>query len=259
MSMLILLVMFSVSAQAAAKGEEVSYTANGVTMKGYLAYDDKAAGKRPGVLVVHEWWGHNEYARKRARMLAELGYTALAVDMYGNGKQASHPDSAGKFAMAVMQNMEAGKARFMAALDLLKKHKTVDAGRIAAIGYCFGGAVVLHAARWGMDLKGVVSFHGSYGTQTPAQAGKAKAAVLACHGAADQFTTEEQIAQFKKEMENAKVDFQFISYEGAKHSFTNPEADTFAEKFNLPLGYNEAADQKSWTDMQKFFKKVLGK
>jgi dienelactone hydrolase len=247
------------SAAAEVRHEEVTYSANGVTMKGYLAYDDAAKGKRPGVLVVHEWWGHNEYARQRARMLAALGYTALAVDMYGDGKQAAHPDEAGKFAAAVMQNMEGAKVRFMAAFDLLKKHKTVDGNRLAAIGYCFGGAMVLQAARWGLNLKGVVSFHGSYGTQTPAQAGKVKAAVLVCHGADDQFATAEQIAALKKEMADAKVDFQFISYAGAKHGFTNLDADEYGKKFGLPLAYNKMADEKSWATMQQFFKRTLGK
>jgi len=244
---------------AAIKHEEVSYSANGVTMKGYLAYDDALKGKRPGVLVVHEWWGHNEYARKRANMLAELGYTALAVDMYGDGKQATHPSDAGKFAGEVMQNTEGAKARFVAALDLLKKHKTIEATRIAAIGYCFGGGVVLQMARLGLDLKGVVSFHGSYGTQTPAEKGKVKAAVLVCHGAADQFATAEQIEALKKEMQNAGVDFQFNSYEGAKHGFTNPEADENGKKFDIPIAYNKAADEKSWADMQQFLKRVFAK
>jgi dienelactone hydrolase len=255
-TILILCVTF-LSAHATVKHEEVTYTANGVTMKGYLAYDDAIKGKRPGVLVVHEWWGHNEYARKRARMLAELGYIALAVDMYGDGKQAAHPDDAGKFAGAVMQNMESAKARFMAAMDVLKKNPRTDSKRLAAIGYCFGGGVVLHMARFGFDLKGVVSFHGSYGTQTPAQAGKVKAKVLVCHGADDQFITPEQIDGLKKEMAEAKVDFQFISYPGATHSFTNPEADAYAKQFNLPLAYNADADKKSWEDMQAFFKKIF--
>jgi dienelactone hydrolase len=239
------------------KGIEVDYTANGVVLKGYLAYDESLEGQRPGVLVVHEWWGHNEYARERARMLAELGYTALAVDMYGEGKQAEHPEDAGKFASEVMQNMEVGQARFMAALELLKQHETTDPERIAAIGYCFGGAVVLNMARLGVDLDGVVSFHGSLATQHPAEPGKVKAKILVCHGAEDQFVTQEQIDQFKEEMKNANVDLQFISYEGAKHSFTNPEADTYGEKFNLPLAYNEEADKKSWADMQKFFDSIF--
>jgi len=247
------------SAHAALKTEEVTYSANGVTMKGYLAFDDAVKGKRPGVLVVHEWWGHNEYARKRARMLAELGYTALAVDMYGDGKQANHPNDAGKFAGEVMQNIESAKARFLAALDLLKKHKTVDATRTAAIGYCFGGGVVLQMARFGVDLKGVASFHGSLGTQTPAEKGKVKAAVLVCNGAADPFVTAEQVESLKKEMQNAGVDFQYFAYEGAVHSFTNPDADANGKKFELPLAYNKAADEKSWADLQQFFKKIFVK
>ena len=258
---LIILVLLAgvVSARATIKGEEVQYSAEGTSLKGYLAYDDAVKGKHPGILVVHEWWGHNEYSRKRARLLAELGYTALAVDMYGEGKQASHPDDAGKFATAVMQNLGTAKVRFMSALELLRKHKTVDSNRIAAIGYCFGGGVVLHMARMGVDLKGVVSFHGSYGTQMPAQAGKVNAAVLVCHGADDQFATAEQIAAFKQEMEKAGVDYQFITYEGAKHSFTNPQADEYAKQFNIPLGYSESADKKSWEDMKQFLEKVFAK
>jgi len=248
-----------ISAQGALKYEEVTYTANGVTMKGYLAYDDAKKGKRPGVLVVHEWWGHNEYARKRARLLAEMGYVAFAVDMYGDGKQAAHPDDAGKFAGAVLQNVEGAKARFMAAMDLLNQNPNTDPKRIAAIGYCFGGAVVLHMARFGVALKGVVSFHGNYATQTPAQAGKVKAKVLVCHGADDGFISQEQIETFKKEMADAKVDFQFNSYPGAKHSFTNPDADNYAKQFGMPIAYNADADKKSWEDMQAFFKKILGK
>jgi dienelactone hydrolase len=255
----IILLAIWLSANAGTKHEEVTYTANGLTMKGYLAYDDSIKGKRPGVLVVHEWWGHNEYARKRARMLAALGYTALAVDMFGDGKQAAHPQDAGKFAGEVMQNIEGAKARFVAALELLKKNPHTDPARIAAIGYCFGGGVVLHMARLGVDLKGVASFHGSLGTQTPAAAGKVKAKVLVCHGADDGFSTPEQVDAFKKEMTDAKVDFQFIAYPGAKHSFTNPDADKFGKQFNLPLAYNAAADKKSWSDMQAFFKKVFAK
>ena len=246
-----------ISVYADIHGEPVEYTAGNVVLKGYLAYDDGIKGKLPGVLVVHEWWGHNEYARKRARMLAALGYTALAVDMYGDGKQATHPDDAGKFAGAVMQNMETGKARFMAAFDLLRKHMNTDKDRVAAIGYCFGGGVVLQMARLGVDLDGVVSFHGSLSTAKPAKPGTVKAKILVCHGAEDQFITGEQIDKFKEEMKKAKADFQFISYPGATHSFTNPEADTFAKKFGMPLAYNAEADEKSWEDMQKFFKAIF--
>jgi dienelactone hydrolase len=235
------------------QGEEVVYTANGDTLNGYLAYDASAKEKRPGVLVVHEWWGHNDYARQRARQLAELGYVALAVDMYGNGKQANHPDDAGKFANEVMQNMDAGVQRFNAALELLKNYSATDPEKTAAIGYCFGGGVVLHMARIGADLDGVVSFHGSLNSMHKPEPGTIKAKILVCHGADDPFIPADQVEAFKKEMDDAGADYTFIAYEGAKHSFTNPGADKKGEEFGLPLAYNQAADEKSWQDMQNFF------
>jgi dienelactone hydrolase len=241
------------------KGEEVSYTGGGVTMKGYLAYDANVKGKRPGVLVVHEWWGHNEYARKRARMLAELGYTALAVDMYGDGKQAMHPDDAGKFSGGLFKNFDTAKARFLAAMDTLKKHETVDPARIAAIGYCFGGGIVLNMARQGMDLKGVASFHGMLDAVKPAKAGEVKAKIIVFHGADDKFIPAEKVEAFKKEMKDAKVDMTFISYPGAIHSFTNPDATDLGKKFNLPLAYNADADKKSWGELKKFLSEIFKK
>jgi dienelactone hydrolase len=254
--LLIALIPFAVD--AAIKTEPVDYSSGGVTMKGYIAYDDVKQGKRPGVLVVHEWWGHNEYVRKRARMLAELGYTALAVDMFGEGKQTTHPAEAGKFTQEVLSNMETAKARFLAALEKLKAHKTVDAQRIAAIGYCFGGGLVLEMARAGLDLDGVVSFHGSLDTKNPATPGAVKAKVLVAHGAADEFVKPEVIKQFEQEMKNAKVDYRLIVYPNSKHSFTNPEADATAKRANIPVGYNAEADRKSWEDMKKFFKEIFG-
>ncbi|HEX5637127.1 MAG TPA: dienelactone hydrolase family protein, partial [Gammaproteobacteria bacterium] len=185
LSGLLFLCLLSIGTQAAIKGEEVSYKVGDTTLKGYIAYDDANTAKRPGVLVVHEWWGHNDYARKRARMLAEMGYTALAVDMYGDGKTAAHPDDAGKFAAAVNSNADERRARFVAAEDLLKKQATVKSDEIAAIGYCFGGGVVLNMAREGLDLKGVASFHGSLGTKNPAQSGKVKTRILVLNGADD--------------------------------------------------------------------------
>jgi dienelactone hydrolase len=234
------------------EGKVVTYRADGVTMKGFLAYDKNIKGKRPGVLVVHEWWGHDEYARKRAKMLAEMGYTALAVDMYGEGKQAMHPEDAGKFSSELMKDFDTAKSRFMAALEFLKKQKTVDSEKIAAIGYCFGGGIVLNMARQGVDLRGVASFHGSLAVVKPAQPGMIKAKILVLHGADDKFTTPEQIESFKQEMKNAGADFQFISYPGAIHSFTNPAADLYAKKYNLPLGYNAEADKKSWQELRNF-------
>jgi dienelactone hydrolase len=238
-------------------GKSVGYGAQGVVMKGYLAYDEQITGKRPGVLVVHEWWGLNDYARKRARMLAELGYTALAVDMYGNGKQAKHPDDATKFSSELMKNFEVAKARFMAAMDFLKRQPTVDPTRIAAIGYCFGGGVVLNMARQGVDLRGVASFHGSLTAVKPAEPGSIKAKILVLHGGADKFITPEQIEAFKQEMKSAGADFQFISYPGATHSFTNPDADELAKKYNMPIAYNADADKKSWGELKEFLNKVF--
>ena len=245
--------------KAAVIGKTVEYSADSVTLKGYIAYDDKVTDKRPGILVVHEWWGLNDYARKRADMLASLGYVALAVDMYGNGKTVNHPDDAGKFSSEVMKNMPAMKARFMAALDLLRKNEHVDPSRIGAIGYCFGGGVVLNMARAGVDLDGVVSFHGNLTTQSPAEKGNVKARLLVCNGAADKFTPAETIKNFKAEMKGADVNLKFINYPGAMHSFTNPAATELGKKFNLPLAYNEKADKESWAAMKEFFRKVFKK
>ena len=246
-----------VQVSAAVRGQEVDYSADGVKLKGYIAYDDSIKGKRPGVLVVHEWWGQNEYPRKRARMLAKLGYTAMALDMYGDGKVASHPKDAGKFAGMIRSNMPLAKSRFLAALAILKKNKMTDPNKIAAIGYCFGGGVVLAMARQGVDLDGVVSFHGSLKTTQPAKPGEVKAKVLVCNGEDDPFTKPEDIVAFKSEMKSAGVDMRFVDYPGAKHAFTNPDATALGKKFNLPLAYNAQADKQSWLEMQSFFKKIF--
>jgi len=253
--------VFAGMAYAAPKieGKQVEYTAGGVTLKGYLAYDENVVGKRPGVLVVHEWWGQNEYVRKRARMLAELGYTALALDMYGEGKLAAHPDDAGKFSSEVMKNLPVAKDRFLAALELLKKQPTVDPANIAAIGYCFGGGVVLNMARQGIDLKGVASFHGSLAVVKPDKPEKIKAAVRVYNGADDKFVPAAAIEALKKEMAEQKVNFQFMNIPGAVHSFTNPDATEAGKKFNMPIAYNAAADKASWEDLQKFFKEIFKK
>lgn len=240
------------SAQAAIKGELVEYKSNSTVHKGYIVYDDASTAKRPGVLVIHEWWGHNEHARNSARKLAEAGYVALALDMYGDGKQAHHPEDAGKFSGEVRKNPQLMKSRFEAGMKLLQKQSRVDAKRVAAIGYCFGGSVVLEMARTGENLRGVASFHGSLGTGNPAMPDKVKAKVLVMNGAEDPFVPAEQIAAFKKEMEAAKVNYKFVNYPGAKHSFTNPDADANGTKFKLPLAYNAKADQESWAELQSF-------
>lgn len=252
----ILLATVSV-AQGEVRGEPVTYSDGTTTMKGYLAYDDKMPGKRPGILVVHEWWGQNEYARKRARMLAELGYVALAVDMYGEGKEADHPDDAAKFSGEIGRNMELGRKRFEAAREFLTGYRLTDPTRIGAVGYCFGGGVVLQMARDGVDLAGVASIHGGLTTKAPAKKGAVKAKILVATGADDKFAPPDQVAAFEKEMKAAGADFRVISYPGAKHAFTNPDSDANAKKFNLPLGYNAEADRKSWEEMKRFFSKIF--
>lgn len=256
---LVLTLASVVSAEPNIQGKAVEYGAQGTVMKGYLAYDETVKDRRPGVLVVHEWWGLNEYARKRARMLAELGYTALAVDMYGDGKQAAHPEDAGKFSGELMKNFDVAKARFTAALGFLKQQPTVEPTRVAAMGYCFGGGVVLNMARQGVDLKGVASFHGSLTAVKPAQPGEIKAKILVLHGADDKFIPQQQIDAFRGEMKSAGADFKFFSYPGALHSFTNPEADEFAKKFKMPIAYNAEADKKSWDELKKFLDGVIKK
>lgn len=237
--------------------EEITYSGGGVEMKGYLAWDDTIEGERPGILVVHEWWGHNAYPRKRAEMLAELGYTALALDMYGAGKTADHPNDAGAFMNAVLENMEAGRARFEAAHELLKAHATVDATRTAAIGYCFGGGVVLHMARMGADLDAVASFHGSLGLAEAPGVEQMSARVVAYNGEADPFVSAEQIQAFRDEMEGAGADYQLIQLPGAIHGFSNPAATAKGEKFGLPLRYSPLADEASWAHMRLLLEDVF--
>ncbi len=245
------------AAYAAMQGREVVYEADGTTLKGYIAYDDAIKGRRPGVLVVPEWWGQNEYARRRARMLAGLGYTAMAVDMYGNGKVVDNPDEAGKLAGAVYKDMPMAKRRFEAALQLLRKQATVDPNEIAAFGYCFGGGIALNMARMGEDLKGVASFHGGLGTATPAQPGMIKARIISFSGDADPTIGADQVAAFRQEMEHAGVNFRVVIYPGAKHAFTNPAADVMGKRFNLPIAYDAKADQDSWEQARVFLRDVF--
>ena len=238
--------------------KEIVYQVDDTTLTGYLTYASSTNTKRPGILVIHEWWGHNQYARTRAKMLAELGYVAFAVDMYGDGKLAQHPEDAGKFMQEVTSNMQVAEKRMTAALEILNKQSVTDPSKTAAIGYCFGGAMVLHLARIGTDIGGVVSFHGSLGTQSPALKDHVEAKILVLHGEDDPFIPNEQVQAFKQEMQNAHVEFTFIGYPGVKHSFTNPQADEFSEKFNLPaLQYDQLADEDSWKRMQAFFEQIF--
>jgi dienelactone hydrolase len=247
-------VLFLAVADAGVVGKHVTYTADTLTMKGYLAYNDSITGKHPGILVVHEWWGNNDYSKMRAEMLAKLGYVSLAVDMYGNGKQADNPTVAQTLAGEAMKDPAVLSARFNAALNYLKHDSHVDTSQIGAIGYCFGGSVVLSMAMTGADLKSVVAFHpGMSGLPKPEKE-NVKARVLVCNGGADKFNSAEVKKKFKKEMKAAGANFEFIDYPGALHAFTNPAATELGKKFKIPIAYNASADKKSWLEMQKWLK-----
>ncbi|MCA0131698.1 dienelactone hydrolase family protein [Winogradskyella alexanderae] len=238
------------------KGTEVIYATDSTNLKGYIAYDENITEKRPAVLIVHEWWGHNEYVRERADMLAELGYTAMAVDMYGDGKQAAHPDDAGKFARSVFMNLPEAKARFNAAVELLKTHESVDTDKLAAIGYCFGGSVVLTMANSGADLDAVAAFHS--GVALPVMPNdQLKARVLVCNGGADPFISPESITTFTKAMDSIGAKYEYIAYPDVLHSFTSKAADENAKKFDLPLAYDGEADTKSWNSLQQMLNEVF--
>lgn len=256
-SLLILFILAGCATGTSRLGNEIAYQNDTLEMKGYLASKDDGNTKKPGILVVHEWWGHNDYARKRADMLAKEGYVALAVDMYGDGKQAEHPKDAMKFSSAVFKNMKEAKSRFLAALETLKSHPHVDKNKIGAIGYCFGGGVVLTMARMGVDLDGVVSYHGSLKSPVKAKRNQVKADILVFNGAADPMVTSDDIKNFKNEMKRARATFDVVNFEGATHAFTNPEADELGKKYKLPLAYNLEADEKSWSATLKFFRGIF--
>ncbi|HUI44584.1 MAG TPA: dienelactone hydrolase family protein [Nitrospirota bacterium] len=256
-AVVLVLLIGQVTAHAKIIAKTVEYNAAGSVMKGYLAYDSSMKSKGPGILVVDEWWGLTDNGRRRARMLAELGYTALVADMYGEGKQAGNPTEAAAMSSEVMNNFGVARARFSAAEDLLKKQPTVDDARIAAIGFCFGGGVILNVARQGTDLKGVVSFHGSLGAVEPAGPAGIKTKILVLQGGADKFVTPDKVEEFKKEMNAAGADYRVIVYPGATHAFTNPRATALGKKFNLPIAYNEKADKESWQAMKTFFGEIL--
>lgn len=239
----------------AIKEEAVSYNAGDVTLKGYVAYDEKKTGTRPIVLVVPEWWGLTEYPRMRAKMLAEMGYFAMAVDMYGDGKIAENPKDAEAAATPFYTNPQMGKERLDAALAKAKTYSQADTTQAVAIGYCFGGSMVLNYAKMGAPVAGVVSFHGGL-EGVPPQTGTA-AQFLICHGAADSFVPQEQVDAFKKSMDSAGLTYTFKVYDNATHAFTNPNATKKGQEFNMPIRYNAAADTASWNDMKAFFGRIL--
>jgi dienelactone hydrolase len=237
------------------KEETVSYTVDTLNMKSYVMYDQNIEGKRPAVLVVHEWWGLNDYVKRRARMLAEMGYIAMAVDMYGNGRMGNDPGAAQALATPYSQHPDMTKKVFDAALEEFKKNPIVDQTKIAGIGYCFGGGVLLNLVRMGEPLNGIVSFHGSL-LGTPADKNLTRAEILVCHGEADNFVNA-QVAPFKKQMDSIGKSYTFKSYPGATHAFTNPDATELGKKFKMPIEYNAAADSASWNDMKVFFGKIF--
>jgi dienelactone hydrolase len=247
------------TATAKVVGKTVEYKAGDISLKGYLAYDTGFKGKRPGIIVVHEWWGLTQYPKRRARMLAKLGYVAFAADMYGSGRIADNPTDAGKYAGESMKDPVQLKAKFVAALDHLKHDSHVDPSRIGAIGYCYGGGVVLNMANAAVDLDGVVSFHGTLAAVAPPEKGNLKVKILVCAGAADKFNAEKDIDKFRNEMKDAGADMQYIAYKGALHAFTNPEATKLGKKFKIPIAYNKKADKESWTAMEHFFRNIFKK
>ncbi|UYQ95177.1 dienelactone hydrolase family protein [Chitinophaga horti] len=243
-------------AEVKLKEETVTYKDDTTTLIGYVAYNEASDAARPAVLVVPEWWGINDYPKARARQLAEMGYIAFAVDMYGNGFQAPTPKEAGAEAGKFYANPAMMKTRIEAALAKIKSFPQADTTRIAAIGYCFGGSVVLNVAKLGTPLKGVVSFHGNL-AGAPANKELLKAKILVCHGADDKFVSNEEIAAFRKGLDSIGADYKFIAYPGAVHAFTNPGSTENGQKFNIPIAYNAAADSASWNDMKTFFSTIF--
>jgi Dienelactone hydrolase and related enzymes len=238
----------------------VSYEHNGTQLEGYLAYDDAktAHAKLPGILVIPEWWGLNDYVKGRARQLAELGYVAFAADMYGAGVVTTDPKKAGELA-GQFYGKPLFAERSRAGLDQLLAQSFVDSSRVASIGYCFGGAASQALAYSGAPLAGIVSFHGSLLAASPEAASKNKAKFLICHGAVDPFISKAELDAFLESMNTGKFDYQFIAYADAIHAFTNPGADAIAAAGLNGVGYNAAADRRSWEHMKAFFTEIFGK
>jgi len=250
---IILIGFFYASASAKTVSETVTYTQDGKTFKGFMAYDDAQKGTMPGILVVHEWWGLNDFTRKKTMELASLGYIAFAADMYGGGATTTDPKTAAKWSGEV-KGSSLIRTRAEYALTLLKKNPRVDAGRVAAIGFCFGGTTVLELAWAGAELKGVVSFHGELTSPKPEDMDHIRAKVLILHGAADPFETREAVTRIQDAMEKARADWQMIIYGGAMHSFTNPEADSYHIK---GVAYNKKAAARAWEHMELFFQEIF--
>jgi dienelactone hydrolase len=251
LAMLFVLASFG-SAFAELKTQVVEYKDGGTVLEGYLAYDDSVQDKRPGILVVHEWNGLGHYAKGRAEQLAKLGYLAFAADIYGKGVRPETMEACTAESTKYKTNRPLMRQRVKAGLDVLMKNDMVDTSKIAVIGYCFGGTVALELGRSGAPVAGIVSFHGGLDNPTPADAKNIKGKVLVCQGGADSYTLT-QVPGFEKEMKDAKVDYKLITYEGAKHGFTNPDN----KDPNQGVFYNAKADKGSWKAMKELFKKIF--
>jgi len=255
-SLLVLaLIVLATAARAELVGKPVDYTHDGAALQGYLVYDDAVKGKRPGVLVVHEWWGLNDYAKKRADDLARMGYVAFAADMYGKGVVTTDAKKASELARP-FYGTPLMRTRARAGYDVLAKHELVDPARTAAIGFCFGGTTALELAYSGAPLSGVVSFHGNLAAPTPEDYPNIKASILVCHGADDTFIAPADIDAFEKAMRDARTDWMMTSYGGAVHAFTNPDAGTFGIQ---GIAYNEKAALRSWAEMKTFFDEIFAR
>jgi dienelactone hydrolase len=244
-------VVVCAAAQAAIKEEPVTYKDGDTTMKGFIVYDDAKKGRRPGIVVVHEWWGVTKHTRAEARRFARQGYTAFVADMYGDAKSADNPKDASGLMKSLLGDPAAVQSRFSAAREQLAKHATVNAKKIGASGYCMGGTVVLNMARAG-NVAAVAAFHPSLGGYKSGS-DSVKAKVLVLNGADDPFNKPDQIDAFKKDMDAAKAQYKFINYPGAVHAFTNPDATETGKKYNLPLAYNAKVDKQSKAEANKFF------
>jgi dienelactone hydrolase len=238
------------------KTEEVTYTSNGKLSKGYVAYDENRKGKLPIVIVIPEWWGLNDYVKSRARQLAELGYFAFDADLYGSGDTAANPKQAMAFTKPYYTNPHFALPAVEDAIAKAATYSQADSSRMAAIGYCFGGFIVLNAAKLGAPLKATVTFHGDLSGVQPNK-GVIRGDILICQGGSDQFVPEAARAAFKKSMDSVGAHYSFIVYPGAMHAFSNPNATALGEKFKLPIAYNASADSASWKDMQAFFSTEL--
>jgi len=248
------------NAHAAVKEEPVTYQDGETTMKGVVVYDDAVQGKRPGIVMVHEWWGITKHVHNEAQKFAAQGYTAFIADMYGDAKTTDNPKDASALSGSVMKDPKVMESRFKAAQAELAKQATVNPQKLGAVGYCFGGAVVLNMARTGADLAAVAGFHASLGINTPAPApGTVKAKILILNGADDPFVKREQYDALKKDFDAAKADYRIIEYPGAVHAFTNPEATELGKKFNLPIRYDAKVDREAKAEATKFFAADLKK